>query len=35
VADLDSLDVSDGIVGAGSAVERDAEVAGARLGLSG
>src|ERR1700737_3471503 len=35
VADLDSFDVSDGIVGAGSAVERDAEVAGARAGLSG
>ena len=34
VADLDSFDVGDGIVGAGSAVEGNAEIAGAGLGLS-
>ena len=31
VADLDAFDVGDGVVGAGSAVEGDAEIAGARL----
>jgi hypothetical protein len=35
VADFDSLDVGDGVVGAGSAIEGNAEIAGARLGLSG
>ena len=35
VADFDSADVGDGVVGAGSAVEGDAEIAGARLGLGG
>jgi hypothetical protein len=35
VSDLDAFDVGDGVVGAGSAVERDSEIAGARLGLGG
>ena len=35
VADFDALDVCDRVVGAGGAVERDAEIAGARLGLGG
>ncbi len=35
VADFDSFHVGDGIVGAGGAVERNAEIAGAWLGLSG
>jgi hypothetical protein len=33
MADLDAGDIGDGVVGAGSAVEGDAEIAGARLGL--
>ncbi len=33
VADFDTLDVGDGVVGAGRAVEGDAEIAGAGLGL--
>jgi hypothetical protein len=35
VSDFDAFYVSDGVVGAGSAVEGDAEIAGARLGLGG
>ena len=35
VADFDSFNVCDGVVGAGSAVEGDAEIAGAGLGLGG
>jgi hypothetical protein len=34
VADLDPADIGNGVVGAGSTVERDAEIAGAGLGLS-
>jgi len=34
VADFDSLHVGDGVVGAGCAVEGNAEITGARLGLS-
>jgi hypothetical protein len=33
MADLDAFDVCDGIVGAGSTVEGDTEIAGAGLGL--
>ena len=35
VSDFDALDVGDGVVGAGSAIEGDAEIAGAGLGLGG
>jgi hypothetical protein len=35
VSDFDAFDVSDGVVGAGSAIEGDSEFAGAGLGLGG
>jgi hypothetical protein len=35
VADFDAFDVGDGVVGAGSAVEGDSEIAGSGLGLGG
>ena len=35
MADFDAFYVCDGVVGAGSAVEGDAEIAGAGLGLGG
>jgi hypothetical protein len=33
VSDFDAFDVGDGVIGAGCAIERDAEIAGPRLGL--